>query len=63
MLHGGGGMLNEAEVVRKAGKDRINEFLRSHACYDVLKQSAKVSERALHACKSLSLCAVRLLNW
>ncbi|KAG5186878.1 5'-AMP-activated protein kinase subunit gamma-1 [Tribonema minus] len=42
MLQGGGGLLNESEVVRKAGKDRINEFLRSHACYDLLKQSGKV---------------------
>jgi hypothetical protein len=42
VMHTGGGLLNEREVVRKAGKDRINEFLRSHACYDLLKHSGKV---------------------
>ena len=34
--------LNEKEVVRKAGKERINDFLRNHVCYDLLKHSGKV---------------------
>lgn len=35
-------LLNEKEVVQKAGKERINDFLRTHMCYDLLKHSAKV---------------------
>lgn len=38
--------LNEKEVVQKAGKERINDFLRNHVCYDLLKQSGKVSLNA-----------------
>ncbi|CAM9439911.1 unnamed protein product [Pylaiella littoralis] len=34
--------LNEKEVVQKAGKERINDFLRNHVCYDLLKHSGKV---------------------
>ena len=36
------GLLNEKDVIRKAGKDRIKEFLQSHVCYDLLKTSGKV---------------------
>lgn len=32
--------------MQKAGKERINDFLRNHVCYDLLKLSGKVS---LHA--------------
>ncbi|CAM9171900.1 unnamed protein product [Phaeothamnion confervicola] len=41
-LHGHQALLNEKAVIRATGKDRINEFLRSHVCYDVLKHSGKV---------------------
>jgi hypothetical protein len=41
----GGGVINAKEVIRQAGRDRINEFLRSHACYDLLKNSGKVCIR------------------
>ncbi|CAM9863382.1 unnamed protein product [Ascophyllum nodosum] len=34
--------LNEREVMRRTGKERINDFLRSHCCYDLLKHSGKV---------------------
>lgn len=34
--------LNDKEVTQKAGKERINDFLRNHACYDLLKHSGKV---------------------
>lgn len=34
--------LNSKEVVQKEGKERINDFLRNHACYDLLKHSGKV---------------------
>lgn len=40
--------LNEKEVVQKAGKERINDFLRNHVCYDLLKHSGKV--RSLYRC-------------
>ena len=36
-------LMNEREVVQKAGKERINDFLRNHVCYDLLKHSGKVS--------------------
>ncbi|CAM9467940.1 unnamed protein product [Chrysoparadoxa australica] len=35
-------LLNEREVVRKAGKEKVNEFLASHSCYDLLTHSGKV---------------------
>ncbi|CAN0450668.1 unnamed protein product, partial [Ascophyllum nodosum] len=28
--------------MRRTGKERINDFLRSHCCYDLLKHSGKV---------------------
>ncbi len=34
--------LNAKEVAQKAGKERINDFLRNHVCYDLLKHSGKV---------------------
>lgn len=34
--------LNAKEVVHTAGKERINDFLRNHVCYDLLKHSGKV---------------------
>ncbi|CAM9393562.1 unnamed protein product [Ectocarpus sp. 12 AP-2014] len=34
--------LNGKEVTQKTGKERINDFLRNHACYDLLKHSGKV---------------------
>jgi hypothetical protein len=55
VIHSGGGLFNEREVVRKAGKDRINEFLRSHTCYDLLKHSGKV-------CATASRCGSRHTN-
>ena len=38
----GAAVINAKEVVRQAGRERINEFLRSHSCYDLLKSSGKV---------------------
>ena len=35
-------MMNEQEVVRKAGRQAINEFLNSHNCFSVLRASGKV---------------------
>ncbi|CBJ30066.1 5\'-AMP-activated protein kinase subunit gamma-1 (AMPK gamma-1 chain) (AMPKg) [Ectocarpus siliculosus] len=35
--------LNGKEVTQKTGKERINDFLRNHACYDLLKHSGKAA--------------------
>lgn len=36
-----GGMLHEREVVRRAGRDAISNFLESHTCYSVIRSSGK----------------------
>ena len=41
-MFGQASFLNEREVMRRTGKERINDFLRSHCCYDLLKHSGKV---------------------
>jgi 5'-AMP-activated protein kinase regulatory gamma subunit len=38
----GGGLLNERDVVRRAGKEAIAAFLESHTCFSVLRASGKV---------------------
>ena len=36
------GLLNEREVVRRAGRDAISQFLDGHTCFSVLRASGKV---------------------
>lgn len=36
------GLLNEREVVRRAGREAISQFLDGHTCFSVLRASGKV---------------------
>ena len=36
------GIMNEKDVIRSAGREVIDEFLNSHDCFEVIRQSGKV---------------------
>ena len=36
------GLLNEREVVRRAGQEAISNFLDGHTCFSILRASGKV---------------------
>lgn len=45
-LHAGGGMsssslLNERDIVRRAGREAITQFLDSYTCFSVIRASGK----------------------